>query len=309
MKWYIGVDGGGTKTEFAVSSADGVPKAVVRLSGCSHQSIGVEAAVTLITEGISQCLAIAGIDPQDCAGCCAGVPCYGEDTKADQEFGKKLCAALAPIPVYFVNDVEVGWAGALGRENGIHIVAGTGSIAFGRGSDHKSARCGGWTEFFGDEGSCYWIGREAMSLFTKEADGRVPRGELYHIVRRAFALTEDYNFVNLVMREIAPYREKVAQFQPYALQAAVAGDMAAISLYQAAAHELALMVKTLKARLQLPPGAINVSYSGGLFQSGEVILTPLRKEMEQLGCTLLEPRHTAVEGALALAIEQFNGRN
>lgn len=309
MKWYIGVDGGGTKTEFAVSSVDGIPKATVRLSGCSHQSIGIDAAVSLIAEGVYQCLATAEISLQDCAGCCAGVPCYGEDAKADRELGEKLRAALTPIPVYLANDVEVGWAGALGCENGIHIVAGTGSIAFGRGMDLKTARCGGWTEFFGDEGSCYWIGREAMSLFTKEADGRAPRGELYQIVRRAFALTEDYDFVNLVLQEFVPYREKVAQFQLYALQAAVAGDMAAIALYQAAAHELALMIKTLKGRLQLPPEVINVSYSGGLFQSGEMILKPLRKEIELLGCTLLEPRHTAVEGALTLAIEQFNGRN
>ena len=171
----------------------------------------------------------------------------------DREIVRLLTDALTPVPVYVVNDGEVGWAGSLACGEGIHIVSGTGSIAFGRGCDKEFARCGGWVEFFGDEGSCYWIGRQGMSLFSKEADGRLPRGPLYELVHGEFGLTEDYQFIDRIVREFAPYREKVAGFQRYVLQAARAGDTAAAALYETAALELALMIRTLKQNFVSPP--------------------------------------------------------
>lgn len=308
MKWFVGVDGGGTKTEFVVSHEDATPILNQRNTGCSYQSIGIDATVALIAEGVKESLAAAGAPIEDCAGCCAGVPCYGENTEADLMLLEKLRAALDPIPIYLTNDVEVGWAGALECQEGIHIVAGTGSIALGRGADKKTARSGGWVEFFGDEGSCYWVGREAMSLFSKEADGRAPRGALYDEVRQVYQLGDDYRFVDVVLRDIAPHRERVAAFQRCALRAAKKGDTAVIRIYEAAADELALMAQAIKQKLVFTPGVTPVSYSGGLFKSGELILQPLRSKVEAIGCTLQEPKRSAAEGALILGIEHFNGR-
>ena len=303
-KWCIGVDGGGTKTAFAVSSGNGIPIAETRLSGCSYQAIGVEKAVEIIVEGVLSCLNEVGITLDDCAGCCLGVPCYGENTEYDHIIVETLQKRLSPVPIYVVNDVEVGWAGALECQPGIHIVAGTGSIAYGKGADGRSARCGGWNEFFGDEGSCYWLGREAMSLFTKQSDGRIPQGPLYELVKTSLHLSEDINFIDLVVNELAPYRDQVAAFQLYAYKAAQAGDLTARNLYERAAHELALMVGSLCRELKLPENT-NVSYSGGLFQTGDLILKPLKKEIAAYHCNLQSPKGSAIHGALLLAIERF----
>lgn len=304
-KWYVGVDGGGTKTAFAVSRADYIPVQTMRYPTCSYQSIGVEASIALIQEGVQACLASVGATIQDCAGVCVGMPCYGENSEKDTIIVKELTKVLAPAPVYVVNDGEVGWAGSLACEEGIHIVSGTGSIAFGRGKDHEFARCGGWVQFFGDEGSCYWIGREAMSLFSKEADGRVARGALYDIVREEFKLQEDYQIIDIVLAEIAPHRERVADFQRYALQAAHAGDCAAAALYEAAAEELASMVWALKQKLRFSSETVHVSYSGGVFHAGELILAPLREKVGRMGGVLQTPKRSAIEGALMLAGEHF----
>lgn len=309
IEWFVGVDGGGSKTSFAVSTTDSIPAAALRRTGCSYQTLGIAGAVTLIADGVRECLANQGVHLEDCAGCCLGIPCYGENAESDRAMVAALQTALAPAPIYVVNDVEIGWAGSLECREGIHIVAGTGSIAFGRGRDQKTARCGGWIDFFGDEGSCYWVGREAMSLFSKQADGRVPRGALYTLVRRELALADDLHFMDVVMRDLAPYRERVAGFQRYALQAAQTGDKSVVALYTAAARELTLMVHAMKQKLVLPPGTVTVSYSGGLFQAEELILQPFRQEVEALGGVLQAPRRSAVEGALILAIEQFSGRN
>ena len=305
MKRFVGVDGGGTKTEFALSFTDGAPIRTLSTTGCSYQSLGVEAAVQVVGEGVRELLALEGIAAVDCAGCCIGMPCYGENLEMDKILLAGLTKLLAPIPVYVVNDVEVGWAGSLECREGIHIVAGTGSIAFGRGRGGRSARCGGWNEFYGDEGSCYWVGRQAMGLFSKEADGRAARGALYEIVRREFGLMSDFYFTDVVQERWAPFRAKVAAFQIYAYQAAQAGDAAAAGLYSAAARELALMAKTLRDCLPFSSDAIEVSYSGGLFKAGELVLRPLRREVEAMGCTLKPPGRSAIEGALLLAIDHF----
>lgn len=309
MKWFAGVDGGGSKTDFAVSAADGIPVSQLRRGGSSYQALGVEEAAAFVAAGIRDCLADVGARPEDCAGCCVGMPCFGENAEQDRAVTSLLCGALSPAPVYLVNDVEVGWAGSLQCRPGIHIVSGTGSIAFGRGYGGETARCGGWTEFFGDEGSCYWIGREGMSLFTKEADGRAARGALYEQVRQAFDLEEDSRFIDAVLHEIAPYRDQVALFQQHVLRAAQSGDAAALALYEAAARELSAMAAALMKRLTLSRGGTPVSYSGGLFQAGELILRPLGQQISALGGVLQEPLGSPLEGALRLAIEHFDGRN
>ena len=277
----------------------------VTRAGCSYQSIGVDATIRLLDREIRTLLASMEAPIEGCIGCCIGMPCYGENPGIDQMIEAKLKQLLSPMPIHMVNDVEVGWAGSLKCREGIHVAAGTGSIAFGRGKNQEFLRCGGWNEFYGDDGSCYWIGRQAMNLFSKEADGRVPRGALYEIVRREFGLINDFYFTDVIQESWAPYRWKVAAFQMYAYEAYKAGDPSVELLYRSAAHELAWMVKAIKEKLSFTSDKIDVSYSGGLFQVGDLILRPFQKEIEDLGCTLKSPACSAIEGALLLARRQF----
>lgn len=304
-KWYVGVDGGGTKTEIAVSHADGIPVKTVLYPTCSYRSIPMEEAISRVVNGIRECLDSAGVSLADCAGCCVGMPSYGENQENDKIIMAEMEKVLAPMPIYLVNDGEVGWAGSLACEEGIHVVSGTGTIAFGRDKNQTFDRSGGWGYFMGDEGSCYWVGLEAMHLFAKQADGRVPRGALYDIVTKAFDLKDAYQLIDIAMADFVTHRDRVADFQRYAMQAALAGDESVNAVYEAAADELASLVKALQTRLEFSMERIPVSYSGGLFCSEELILKPLRARVEALGCELQTPKHSAIEGALLLAMEKF----
>ena len=122
-QWYVGVDGGGTKTAVAISTADSVPIQTMTYPTCSYQSIGIPESVALITKVVREALSGGGVSPQDCAGCCVGMPCYGENPANDREIVRLLTDALTPVPVYVVNDGEVGWAGSLACGEGIHIVS------------------------------------------------------------------------------------------------------------------------------------------------------------------------------------------
>lgn len=306
MNWFIGIDGGGTKTAFAISKNDGIPVHILTRSGCSYQEIGLENVLSLLEEGITSLLEETGITKEDCAGCCIGLPCFGENDFMDKEIELQIKNLLAPIPTLIVNDGVVGWAGSLECQEGIHLVSGTGSIAFGCGADGSFGRSGGWTEFFSDEGSCYWIGKQAMQLFSKESDGRISRGALYDIIRKTYGLNNDFEFVDIILNTIAPHRDKVAGFQRVALEAAIAGDTAVHELYRQAALELAQIVSGVKSQLNWSENSVKVSYYGGLFHAGDYILKPLEEALLSLGCTLQKPMHSATEGALLLAIKNFN---
>ncbi len=305
MKHYIGIDGGGTKTAIVIGKDDGTILKTIEKMACSHKVIGIDGVVRLITDSIREITQDVNIPMDECAGCCIGLPCYGEDPEADVEITKKLEEALFPIPLYIVNDAVVGWAGSLECCEGIHLVAGTGAIAYARSDDGREARSNGWSEFFSDEGSCYWVGKQAMSLFAKEADGRSPKDALYEIVKNELNLKNDIDFINIVEQDYAPYRHKVASFQLFAEKAALAGDAEAKKLYAEAAQRLADSANAIVKQLGWENRNITVSYYGGLFKAGDLILTPLKKCLEAINCTMAPPKRTAAEGALLLSIKFF----
>lgn len=114
MPFFIGVDGGGSKTAFALSYADGIPITQTESIGCSYQSVGLERAADIIADGIKKCSAQAGEPLENCAYCCIGIPCWGENAESDSALYELLKQKLPGVPIKAVNDVEVAWAGAVG---------------------------------------------------------------------------------------------------------------------------------------------------------------------------------------------------
>ena len=129
------------------------------------------------------------------------------------------------------NDMVCSWAGSLACADGISVIAGTGSMAYGEYAG-RQARAGGWGELIGDEGSAYWIAREGMNLFSRMSDGRAPQGPLYALVRSRLGLDIDLDLCARIYGVAANTRGAFAQFAPLVHAAAVAGD-------EAGAHDLA----------------------------------------------------------------------
>ena len=302
MKYYIGIDGGGTKTAFCAANSEDASLRYSKDSGASWREHGIPAVTQMLRMAVDELMLE---DKDKIAGIAMGLPCYGESARGDAELEKAVSEIFAPVPVYLTNDVEVGWAGSLALEPGINIVAGTGSIGYGKDSQGKTARCGGWSDFFGDEGSCFWMGRKVMELFSKQADGRMKKDELYDIVYRELKLENDISFIDLMHTEYLGYRKKVAVLQFYAEKAALAGSVSAKALYNEACRELLLLVDAIKDKLVFTESPWKVSYSGGLFKAGELLMPQFMGEIEKLGGRVMAPRFEPVEGALLLAYQHF----
>ncbi|MCL2843232.1 MAG: ATPase [Oscillospiraceae bacterium] len=302
MQYYIGIDGGGTKTAIAAAKQDASAVAFTKTGSASWREYGIPTVVNNIKQ------AIEGLPFQkkdSIAGMALGVPCYGESVEGDRELEQAFSAVFPGVPLYVTNDVEVGWAGSLGLLPGVNVVAGTGSIAFGKNQAGEAARSGGWSEFFGDEGSCYWLGRRVMELFSKQSDGRVERDALYETVRSSLALTDDFDFIDLMHDAYIPQRDKVASLQLIGMQAALAGSPSARALYAEAAAELCLLVRAIWDRIAPENDPFLVSYTGGLFQAGDLILPQFTKGIADLGGEVTLPKFGPAEGALLLAFSKF----
>ena len=302
MRYYIGIDGGGTKTDVCAVGIDDFKLQYAGASGVPWRELGASAAARIIGQAVHE---LIGGDFTGIGGVAVGLPCYGESGEGDRAIEQAISEVFAGIPVYFANDVEAAWAGSLALKPGINIVAGTGAISFGRDLSGNSARCGGWSEFFGDEGSCYWIGRRVMQLFSRQSDGRDAKDELYDIVYREFGLKKDIEFIDIVHEKYFGKREKVASLQILAEKAAKAGARSAIALYEEAAQELSRLAYATFMKLDFGKDPWTVSYSGGLFKSGDLILPRFKSGVGKIGGELAAPEFSPVQGAVLLAFQNF----
>ena len=303
LRYYIGIDGGGSKTAVCAASIDSGSLRYANIAGSSWREHGTRKVARDLKAAVQS---LVEHDYNRIAGIAMGLPCHGESLNGDLALEKEIHKAFGGIPIYFTNDVEVAWAGSMALEPGINIVAGTGSIAFGKDVYGQTARSGGWSEFFGDEGSCYWIGRKVMEIFSKQSDGRLPKDALYEIVRSELNIIDDLRFIDIMYNEYTPSRVKVASLQLLAAKAALAGSSSAKTLYKEAVRELSLLIVAVRNQLNFPCEVWNVSYSGGLFKTGQLVLPQLLSEVEGEGGKVLAPRFTPVEGAVLLAFQHFN---
>ena len=189
MKTFLGVDGGGTKTRFLLIDETGKVLASHLEGPAYYLEIGLDGLREMLTRGIGHTLRQGHVREEALSHAFLGLPAYGEDSSLLPDLDDAPAHALPHGRYRCGNDMVCGWAGALAGADGINIVSGTGSIAYGEFAG-RNARAGGWGELFSDEGSSYWLAREGLQLFSRMSDGRSPRGALYGHVRRHFSLRE-----------------------------------------------------------------------------------------------------------------------
>lgn len=272
MNAFLGIDGGGTKTDFLLIDGAGSVLARQRRGSAYHLEIGIDALRKMLVGGIRDTLAAAAIAPTDITCSFLGLPAYGENETMRPELDR-IADEILPVGRYYcANDVVCGWAGALAGNHGIAVIAGTGSIAYGE-FGQRSARAGGWGELFGDEGSAFWIARQLLTLFSQMSDGRIGKGELYGLVRDHFEVSSDLEICGAVSGPPALTRSELAALCRLAEEAARRGDPAAVDMFIQGAQELAALVHAVRGALHVAADAsVPVSYCGGLLRPDSVLL-------------------------------------
>jgi N-acetylglucosamine kinase-like BadF-type ATPase len=298
---FLGVDGGGTKTEFVCIDGAGTVIARAVTGTTYHLQVGFEEAVRRLEQGIAAVCADLGIAPKAIDHAFIGLPAYGEDRVVDPQLDA-ACGRLLGHGRYLCgNDMICGWAGSLGCEDGINIVAGTGSIGYGE-RQGLTARVGGWGEVFGDEGSAYWIAVQGLALFSRMSDGRAPRGLLHGRIVEALSLKTDLELCERTMGSQAMARSEIAGLARMVSKSAVDGDSAALAILEAAAGELAALACALRERLGFPADTlVEISWSGSVLAQEPLVRDRFLSALADRAFTFVEPRFEPGHGAALYA--------
>lgn len=300
---FLGIDGGGTKTEFCV--CDENAKEIIRLTkeSISHWQVSTEESKAILVSGVEEILSNISKTMSDLTSVGYGMSGLGEDSDKDKKSIEICKQVFQEIPLAIKNDGEIGLISSFGFESGINIVAGTGSIAFGKDDEGNIARCGGWGHEIGDEGSGYWLSIRMLEHFTKQADGRLEKTLLYELVKKHLQLKNDFEIMAIIQDNYFGDRTKIASLQSILSEAALKNDKYALALYEAAAMELVLLATSIEKQLKFTK-KVQVSFTGGVFKTGDYMVKPFIKGLSDRGFLPKTAMFEPIQGALLVAAQQ-----
>lgn len=302
--YVLGIDAGGTKTVCYLADAHGNIVGEGRSSGANLQAYG-ELEVEKVLHGvIEQAVGEREILP---AAVCIGIA--GVDRAEDDRIVRGMMRRLGfRSRTVVVNDALIALVAGVGDEPGVVIIAGTGSIAYGINAQGYAARSGGWGYVLGDEGSGFWIGREALMAVVREADGRGPRTRLTPLVLEHFTLEQVSGLVREVY-EPGRHRQSVAALGPVVERARAEGDVAAAEILRRAGDELTRAAASVIERLQMRGDAFQMVLSGSIFRLIPWLGEDLRRQLAEVAprASVSRLEVEPARGALHLALQELRG--
>ena len=302
MDVVVGVDGGGSRTRVSVADRAGNELAVAEGAGSALTPEGADRSAAVITAIVSE--ALVSLTGARVLALCAGVAGAGREAEREALEESLESRGLA-MQVIVVPDAVLALEDAFGSGPGIVLLAGTGSIALGRGPTGAMARCGGWGPAFGDEGSAAWIGRKALATVAAAYDGREPETDL---VAPLLAATKCSTAEDLVAWARAATPADLARLAPLVAEGAATGDLRAESLLALAVEELALHVRTLARRLFGDERAsFPLALGGGLLARGSLVRRRLEQRLRSMtpGAQLRDDDLVPVRGAVRMALREL----
>jgi len=276
---YLGIDGGGSKTTFLLVDEYYNEICHFQTGPSNHLSVGPDAAKDAIVQGISQLTEQPSI-------VCAGFAGAGRPESV--AFYRGVLQGLIPQAQLIIeSDAFIASIGAIGVDPGLLLIAGTGSIVIGRDKDRSMFRVGGWGPYFGDEGSGFWIGREAVRAALRSVDTQTTT-EFSERVASGLGLKSISDVVGawaagkIGVPEIAGLFPYIVSYYPE--------EPANRILTEAAAH--------LRTQVQIAEKRVGVEDCRKSL-SGSVAGHPIIRQL--IGLQFEQPRHSAEWGAVIWA--------
>jgi glucosamine kinase len=304
VAYYLGIDGGGSKTRCAVGDKSSL-LATAAAGPSNITRVGEARARESLHQAIHDACAAAKIDPRQLRRACIGAAGAGREEIAS--IVRRIVAEVIPGEIEIVGDMRIALEAAFGAGPGVVVIAGTGSIAYGRNAKGSTARAGGWGFALSDEGSAHWIGRMAVAtlLRVQDNDARLEpeASPLFNELKAAWKLDS----LGQLVRTANSTPDFAALF-PAVQSAASAGDAVAQRILAQAGVELAQLASIVIRRLfpELPPpssSAVPLAIVGGVFRHAPRVRELFYNEVRSvysnvvLNPEVIEPVHGALQRA------------
>ncbi len=297
-RYYLGIDGGQSSTTALIADDHGRVLGAGHAGPCNHVT-GSETQAKFLA-AVGACLAQASRDialdstALKFASACLGFSGGAEDKAA---YARELIRATH---LKITHDAEIALAGATAGEPGIVMIAGTGSIAFGRNQAGRTARAGGWGYLFGDEGGAFDLVRRSLRAALQFEEGWGPPTRLREALLTAAAAGSANDLLHRFYSETP--RSQVAAFAPVVTECAEAGDSVAQLLIAESADLLGWYVEGVYRNLFTPSEPVIVAHIGGVFRSGPVLQAFAEAVRRRIGCQTASPQFSPAAGALLEAL-------
>ena len=260
--YVIGIDAGGTSTVAWLATAAEqwpvVPLATAVSGPANLRSAGFSAATASLGAVLDELVTRLGGPVRAVCLCAAGAGREDDRVRLREWLRSQSVASEVMVRT----DVEAVLATASPDQTGVAVIAGTGSLAWGRNAAGETCRTGGWGHILGDEGSAYHIARSALQQATQMADGRRPETQILSKLLSALQLQTASQLVSAIPAG-SESQSEIARLAPVVFACAAQGDHVAQSILTAAAEHLATMVVTVIERLALTDDCV-LAMTGGV---------------------------------------------
>ncbi|MFC4775761.1 N-acetylglucosamine kinase [Paenibacillus sp. GCM10023252] len=305
MRYAAGLDGGGTKTAVTVIGAGGEVADVFTSGGINYNGQDEES----IRVSLEQML---GRISDACGGLhqCASI-CVGAAGVSNPVVAERLTAIIRASgyggPLYITGDHETALYGTLGSPVGLLLIAGTGSICYGRSESGLTHRAGGCGHLIDDEGSGYSIGRELIRAVVKANDGRAPKTAITELLYGSLGLSSVRELIGYVHDKSRSKRD-IASLAPLLTAACAAGDEAAWTIVNQSASALLELVEPVAEQLSMQEGKLVLA--GSVLLRNKDIRSAFEQRLGQsyprMSC-VQAPDHAASMGAAQIAWMRVSG--
>jgi N-acetylglucosamine kinase-like BadF-type ATPase len=306
MDLILGFDCGATKSECAAADTKGNILHTLTGEPANFLVIGADKASDNIISLIKACKDKLNFDDDNVKSMVIGAAGAGRNEDAEKlhssliNLASKKGIALKGVTV--VSDAQIALEGAFPDNSGSILIAGTGSIIYGKDKEGKIYRAGGFGRIIGDEGSGYSIGRKALQNVAKYFDGSGEKSVIVSLLSQEYKIDTSEYLIKKVYKE----NFDIASVAELVLAAASKDDLIALTILEEETDELIQQLKMLMKKMNV--NELNVAFAGSLVINKNVYSDMLKEKIKFYlpSISIVKPEYTPLQGAINIAREKLN---
>ena len=301
MGYIIGIDGGGTKTAGILATETGEIVAKVQAGPSNYHVVGIEQTQSVLTEIISKLS--TKVDNIQLESLSFSIGMAGLGREEDKKVIGQICDEIGiNKDRILTHDAHIALVGGTGKQAGVIVLSGTGSIVYGINESGKEERAGGWGYLLGDEGSGYDIALKGLQAIARASDKRGKPTLLTDLILKKLELNAPNELIRWTH---GASRDEIAQLAGLVFEAAEMNDEKAGQIIDNAFTELACAVETVTVQLEFTQ-QFDIVFSGGILLNQPLLADKLQRWIEKIiiGSAVVRPKHEPAYGAVLLAMEE-----